>query len=290
MKRSSFVFLSLTALLGAALLVSACAGTAAKAPEPQKQRKERTVTVQVPVLVKETSFYADGLVDEYFVYKYDAGLMVLLGKDSFDASRPDPIERMATEVEAGKVKAEVTFGSDGKQRFRVEKTWDAAGRLSAEKTLDAKGGLQSSSAYAYDAAGNRVEWKAFDGKGILKATTRYNYENGRLVLIDMRDGSGARIGTIAVAYDASGKASKRSYLSSDGSLQKTEEYAWKGALLMAVETKRADGSLLSRVAYTYGDLGQVLSSVTTDSSGAVKDKRAFEYSIRQDQKTEVYWE
>jgi YD repeat-containing protein len=290
MKRPGFAILSLTALVGAALLVSACAGAPAKAPEPQKQRKERTVTVQVPVLVKETSFYADGLVDEYFVYKYDAGLTVLLGKDSYDASRPDPIERMVTEVEAGRIKAEASLGPDGKLRFRVERSWDSAGRPIAERTFDAKGGLQSSSSYAYDAAGNRVEWKAFDGKGILKATTRYNHENGRLVLIDMRDGSGNRIGTIAVAYDAAGHVVKRSYLAGDGSLQKTEESTWNGALLTSVETKRADGSLLSKTAYAYGELGQVLSSVTTDSSGAVKDKRAFEYSIRQDQKTEVYWE
>jgi hypothetical protein len=290
MKRPGFVFLSLAALIGTIILAASCAGAPAKAPEPQKQRKERTVTIQIPVLVKETSFYADGLIDEYFVYKYDSGLVVLLGKDSYDASRPDPIERMVAEAEAGRIKAETTYGADGKAKFRVEKAWDQAGRLASERTLDAKGALQSSSAYSYDAAGNRVEWKAFDGKGVLKATTRYNYENSRLVLIDIRDGSGNRTGTIAVEYDAAGHAVKRTYASPDGKPQKLEVSAWEGGTLASVETRRPDGSVLSRTAYTYGELGQVLTSVTTDSTGAVKDKRAFEYSIRQDQKTEVYWE
>ena len=288
MKRHGFVSLSCLAL--AALLVSSCASGPAPVPEAPKVRKERTVPVDVPVLVKETSFFADGAVDEYIVYKYDAAFLILLGKDSYDVSRPDPVERMVAEVEGGRVKAESTYGADGKLRFRRELSWDQAGRLAGERSLDAKGAVQSSSTYAYDAAGNRSEWRAFDGQGILKAVTTYGYADGRLVLIDMKDGAGARTGSIAVEYDAAGLMVKRSYRAPDGSLQKYESFVYVGARLAALETHRADGFLVSKTAYAYGELGQVLAAVTTDASGAVKDRRAFDYSIRQDQKTEVYWE
>jgi antitoxin component YwqK of YwqJK toxin-antitoxin module len=262
----------------------------AAAAQPQKQQKTRQVVVQVPVLVKETSFYADGLVDEYVIYKYDANLLLLVEKDTFDAARPDPIERLVTETAAGRVSAETTFDADGKIKLRREMTYDDLGRETAERILDLKGVVQSSSSYDYDADGNRLEWKVFDGKGALRAFTRYTYEKGRNTLIDMRDGSGAVTGTISVEYDASGLPVKRSYKAPDGSIQKYEAMIYDAGRLVGQETRYADGSLASKATYTNGDLGQVLTAVTTDAAGAVKDRRTFEYSVRQDQKTEVYWE
>ena len=288
MRRNSLV--SGFGLSLAALLAVSCAGGPAPVAAPQKQRKERTVTVQVPVLVKETSYFADGLVDEYAIYKYDASFLALLEKDSYDGSRPDPIERVVTELENGRAKAESTYGADGKLRLRHEMTWDQEGRLVSERTLDQKGNVQSASTYAYDAAGNRLEWKAFDGQGLLRAVTGYEYREGRLVLVDMKDGSGKRTGSISVEYDVAGLVAKRLYKAADGKLQKYEVPTYSAGRLMTLETRLADGSLVSKVAYTYGDLGQVLSSVVADAAGAVKDRRSFEYTIRQDQKTEVFWE
>jgi len=288
MRRNSLVYGIVLSL--AAMLAVSCAGGPAPVAAPQKQRKERLVTVQVPVLVKETSYFADGLVDEYTIYKYDASLLVLLEKDSYDGSRPDPVERVVSELENGRAKAESTYGADGKLRLRRELAWDQAGRLLSERTIDQKGNVQSASTYAYDAAGNRLEWKAFDGQGLLRAVTSYEYREGRLVLVDMKDGSAKRTGSITVEYDAAGLVAKRLYKAADGKVQKYEVPAYSGGRLLSLETRLADGSLVSRVAYTYGDLGQVLGSVVTDASGAVKDRRSFEYTIRQDQKTEVYWE
>ena len=287
MRRNSLVSGFVLSL--AALLAVSCAGGPAPAAAPQKQRKERLVTVQVPVLVKETSYFADGLVDEYAIYKYDSSLLSLLEKDSYDGSRPDPVERVVSELDNGRAKAESTYGADGKLRLRHEMTWDQEGRLLSERTLDQKGNVQSSSTYVYD-AGNRLEWKAFDGQGLLRAATSYEYRDGRLVLVDMKDGAGKRTGSIAVEYDAAGLVAKRLYKAADGKLQKYEVPTYSAGRLMTLETRLADGSLVSRVAYTYGDLGQVLGSVVTDAAGAVKDRRSFEYTIRQDQKTEVYWE
>lgn len=274
----------------AAVLAVSCAGGPAPIAEPQKLRKERTVTVEVPVLVKETSFFVDGLVDEYVIYKYDPTLVVLVETDCYDASRPEPIERVVAEIEGGRVKAESTFGADGKLRLRREMTRDQDGRIVAERTLDQKGAVQSASSFTYDAAGNRLEWKAFDGQGLLRAVTNYEYRGGRLVLVDMKDGSGKRTGSIALEYDAAGNAARSLYKAPDGSLQKYEVSIYTDGRLSILETRTADGSLVSKTIYTYGALGQVLRAVVTDGAGAVKDSRSFEYATRQDQKTEVYWE
>ncbi len=299
MKRSRFLTNPIVILAALALLAASCAGGPAQAPDPKKPspppvpekvRKERIVTVKVPVLVKATSFYADGLVDEYTVYKYDAGLKLLLEKAVYDGSRPDPVERMATEIAGGRIKAEQSYDPEGKVKLRREYGLDAAGQVIEERVLDGKANLQSSSTYAYDAAGNRTEWKAFDGKAVLKAQTRYTYEKGRLVLIEMSDGQGHKTGSIVSEYDAAGLLQKTSYKAPDGSLQKFETSIWASGRLAALELRRADSSLTAKTVYTYGDLGQVLTAVTTDGAGNMKDKRVFEYSIREDQKTEVYWE
>jgi hypothetical protein len=307
MKRSNLKALSIFAFSGLAFLSClglSCAGSAGAAPKeaaavqpqaapkaPEKQRKERLVPVQIPVLTKETSFYADGLVDEYYVYKYDAALQKLLEKDSFDPSRPDPVEKLLAESPAAGVAVESSYDADGKLRSRKETSLDAAGRVVQEKVSDSKGLLQSSSTYAYDAAGNRLEWKAFDGKGNLKAVTKYSYEKGKLVLIAMSDGSGAKTGSISVEYDAAGLPARKSYKAADGSLQKYESSAFEKGLPVSVETRRgSDNGLVMKVVYTYGDLGQVLTATTTDAQGAIKDRRSFEYGLRTDQKTEVYYE
>jgi YD repeat-containing protein len=294
MKRSCFLLVS--GILFAALLFSCAgqpkpAGRSAAAPAiPEKQRKERSVPVKVPVLVKETSLYADGLVDEYVVYKYDDALAALVEKDSFDGSRPDPFERVVVENAAGRMAADTVYDTDGKAKVRHEYSYAKAGLLTQERILDSKGNPQSSSTYSYNASGARTEWRAFDGKGVLKAVTRYSYEKGKIVLIDMSDANGARTGSIVTEYDAAGLPFKRSYKAADGSLQKYELSTFDSGKAMVVETHHADDALAFKIANTYGPLGELLSATTTDASGAVKDRRTYEYRVRQDTKTEVYYE
>jgi hypothetical protein len=302
MKRSSFLLCSAVLFIAPILFAFSCAGqpkpapsqaTEAAAPKvPEKQRKERIVVTKVPVLIKETAYYPDGLVDEYFTYKYDANLAKLLEKDTFDPARPDPIEKLISEASAEAAAADTTYDADGKIKVRHEYTLDQAKRVVNERVLDAKGSPQSSSSYAYDASGNRLEWKAFDGKGNLKAVTLYTYNSGRLVNVDMNDGNGGKTGSIALDYDGSNLLVKRSYKAPDGSVQKYEAYTYasSGNKPDSVETHRADGALVSKIAYTYGDLGQILSAITSDALGAIKDRRAYEYSVRVDQRTEVYYE
>ena len=102
-----------------------------------------------------------------------------------------------------------------------------------------------------------------------KAVTKYTYKDKRLVLIEMSDGQGAKTGVIAYEYDGEGKLTKKTYKAPDGSIQKYEANQWEKGRLVSVEVHRADGSFQTKTVYTYGDLGQTLTLVTTDASGIV---------------------
>jgi len=288
--------LSISMLFALSLVsLSSCAGSPAAKPEaksaaPAKAAaKTRTVVTKVPVLVKETTFYSDGLVDGYTAYKLDGANKLLLEKSKFDASRPDPVERTVYEYKDGLETAESLYESDGKLRSRREVGYDAAGRLVSERLVDAKGALLASSAYAYDAKGRKTEWKALDASGAAKAVTNYVYGPDGLASVEMRDSAGKLTGTIKSEYSG-GKLARRVYTGAGGEIQKTEVYAYAGALPASLELRKADGSLITKTGYEYGSSGELLKATDFLASGSVSSYTTYEYAIRQDTKNETYFE
>jgi len=246
--------------------------------------------VKVPVLAKESSFYSDGLLDEYVEYRYDESRTRLLEKLTYDATRPRPVERVVSEWREGRVAVDTTFDAEGRAKLRREYRYDGSGRLVEEAAIDAKGQPQSSSAYAYDGAGRKVEWRAFDGKGLLVAVTLYDYSPDS---IDMRDPGGKTKGRIEVEAGTDGRPLRRTYLAADGKAQRYEAYVYEApapAGPAALELRRADGSLASRTAYSYGPSGELLRSETRDGSGALRDFKTYEYLVREDSRIEIYYE
>jgi hypothetical protein len=267
--------------------VAAPAETPAKAPA--KVARQRIVVTKVPVLVKESSFYSDGLPDQYVVYKLDNAKKNLIEKDSYDASRPEPVQRLVAEYRDGLLVAESVYESDGSLRSRRELSYAAAGLLAQERLLDSKGKAQSSSSYAYDASSRKTEWRAMDASGSVKATSAYAYGAQGLLDVTMKDGAGRLTGTIKLEY-AGDKLAKRSYYGADGALQKYEAYVYQGGLLSALEYRRADGSLVSKTAYSYGPSGELLKAVEQDASGKAGAYTTYEYAVREDSSTETYFE
>ncbi len=258
-------------------------------PVPEKVAKERTVVVKVPVLVKESSFYSDGLPDAYSVYKLDAEMKNVVERDNFDASRAEPVQRLVSEYKEGRLSAETIYESDGRIRNRRELGYNAAGLLAKEVMTDAKGKPQSSSAYAYDSQGRKTEWRVLDGSGTVKATSSYTYGPSGLTAVTMKDLGGKVTGTIKLEYQG-GRLAKRSYFGADSALQKFESYVYSGDQLQAVEYHRADGSLASKTANSYGPLGELAKSVDYSASGTAGNYSTYEYQVREDSKTETYYE
>jgi YD repeat-containing protein len=253
-------------------------------------KKERTILVKTPVLVRESAFYPDGLIDTYSLYSYDETQTRLLEKRSFDPARSEPVERVVSEYKDGMLSAETSYDADGKAKLRREFTLDGAGRVISERLFDAKGNPQSSSTYAYDASGKRSEWRALDAASVVRAVTSYSYKGGKLVLIEMRAASGAKTGSISIEYGVDGLEAKKSYFAADGTLQKYEASVYEGGRLAALETRRPDGSLSAKSAYAYGENGELVCLTETDSKSALRETKKYEYRIREDQKTEIYYE
>ena len=290
--RKSLQF-STVSMLGVALLFASCA-TKPQAPAPSpaspaKVAKQRTILAKVPVLIKQTAYYSDGLVDEYFVFKLDGDKKNVVEKATFDPSRPDPIERVVPEYKDGRLVTESVYDSDAKLRSRRELGYDASGRLVTERVLDATGKPQSSSAYAYDGQGRKAEWKVLDPSGGVKAVSSYSYNKDNLVGVAMKDSGLKLTGSLVLDY-ASGLLVKRSYLGPDGGLQKFESYSYAGGRLASLENRRADGSLESKVTYEYGPIGELVKASEFNSSGALKGYSAYEYVVRQDSSVETYYE
>ena len=164
---------------------------------------------------------------------------------------------------------------------------------------DGKGQPSSSSTYNYDAAGDKTEWRVFDGAGILDAVTDYSYGapgpggKAQPVLITMKDPGGAVTGTIKLAYGPDGKLLRRDYLNPDGSIRKSEVYSYAPTApdaLVSMELLRADGSVAAKTLYQNGELGQALAATDSDGSGDVRGVTKYEYLIRDDKVTQVYYE
>ena len=294
MKKSTYlsictVVIAIAVLAGCATAAASPVGKAKEAAVAQKIAKQRTVVTKVPVLVKETSFYSDGLVDQYIIYKLDDTKKLLLEKATYDTSRSDPVERLALEYKDGRETAETLYESDGKVRSRRELSYDAKGLLASERVLDSKGAVQSSSAYAFDAKGQKTEWRVLDASGSAKALTSYIYGKDGLSAIEMRDIGGKVTGTIKLEYSG-GKLDKRSYFGSDGTLEKYEAYAYSGELLSSLENHRADGSLAGKTAYEYGSSGELAKASEYDASGALRSSTSYEYIFREDSSIETYYE
>jgi surface antigen len=290
-------------MIAALLALSACAGgpssakpakpglPPAEAKEPAKTAKTRVVQVKVPVLVKETTRYADGLVDSYTVYATDAGAKRLLEKNKYDPSRGAPIERTAYEYENGRQKAESVYEFDGSLRSRRELGYDSAGRLATERLLDAKDSVISASAYAYDPSGRKIEWRVLDASGAVKASTVYAYGPYGPVSAEMRDAAGAVTGRIASEYEGE-RLVRRVYAGQSGEVQKVESFAYAGQspAPSSVELRKADGSIIVKTAYEYGSLGEVVKATELLPSGATGSYTTYEYTMRTDSVTETYFE
>ncbi|MFZ4617279.1 MAG: hypothetical protein ACOYM2_13935 [Rectinemataceae bacterium] len=245
------------------------------------------------MILKETVLYADGQEDGHTIYTWDAGLTQLKLKAAYDANVTEPIEKTTSEYRGGMLVAEVISDKYGQVRSRHELTWaetaDGTAFVASEKTLDAKGGLQSASSYDYDAVGRKTLWKYFDSKNILKASTLYTYDTrGRLTLVTMKNAGDIVTGSISVEY--SGDKEIRAYKDSLGTVQKKEVSILSADQLVRFEVRRTDGSLSEATDYTLGPLGERLTTVVSDGVGKVKEKKVSEYTVREDQKIEVYFE
>ena len=212
-------------LFAAAILAVSCVSQPATPPEAEPQpvapvakapvRKERIEEYKVPVVVKETVSFADGVVDKVISYGYGEGYAILLSSVARKPSSSEPSERIAFEYAGGRLSVKSTFGPDGALSSKCVYEYNGSGELVRETILDGKGVIQSVSEWIWD-NGRKSSWRVLSAAGVVMARTDYFYEGDRLASTKLMDGSGNAKGRIEYSYAEGDKLAKVLYFNAAG--------------------------------------------------------------------------
>lgn len=280
------------ALVLAITAAAALAGCVSTPPETAKepQRKERIETVRVPVLLKETSYFANGVLDRTVTYTYDTSLKLLMEKKVQEPSRAEPTERSTYEYAAGAPVSTSVFDYEGKLKSRTDFKVDPSGRVTQETLSDSKGAPQYSYRYEYDTSGLRTRRRVYDGAGALLALSEYSYAAGRLSVVILKDAAERPAGRVEHEYDSAGRLVLRVTFDPAGAVGQRERYVYSSGALTEERVERGDGRVERRTTYEPGPEGAPLKSTLYDGAGRVRDVRVYEHAFRSEERTVVYYE
>lgn len=279
-------------LAPAIVLSIALAGCVSAPPDtsPEARRKERIETVRVPVLLKELSYFADGILDRTIHYAYDPTLKLLLEKKVQEPSRTEPTERTVYEYTGAAPASVSIYDYEGNLKTRTDFKTDASGRVTREIVTDSSGKLQSSVQYEYDPAGLRTSRKVYNSSESLLAVSEYSYTAGRLSVLILKDSAGLPAGRVEHEYDTMGRLVLRTTFDFSGAVARRERFVYTGDFLSEERQERGDGRVERRTVYEKGPEGAPAKSTVYDGAGRVRDVRVFEYGFRVEERTVVYYE
>ena len=251
--------------------------------------RERIEEFLVPVVLKETKTFADGIVDQTIENTWSPDYTRLLSSLTRKPSLPEPTGRTSYEYKDGLLVSRINHGADGALLNRTTYDYDAGGRLVRETMIDGKGVTQSVSEWTW-AEDRKSEWRVLDATGRILARTSYLYQDGRLAELRMSDGAGNSTGRGEYQYNGDGILIGIRYYSATGILQDRIEYVVEAGLTVQERSYRADGRLERGMLYTYGPQGQVQKMTLTDASGRQRESTTFEYAFRTETRTVTYYE
>ena len=251
--------------------------------------KERLEEYQVPVILKETKTFADGIVDQITENTWSPDYTRILSSLTRKPSLPDPVGRASYTYKDGLLASRSSFGPDSALQNRSAFDYDAQGRLIRETMVDGKGVIQSVSEWSWSEEG-KTEWRVLDATGRILARTAYHYENGRLSVLQMSDGAGNSTGRGEYQYNNEGQLVGIRYFNAAGTPQDRIEYALENGRPIQEKSFRADGRLERGLLYNYGPEGQILTITLTDASGRRRESTSFDYTFRTETRTVFYYE
>lgn len=264
--------------------------TVASTPAPSGPvRKERIESYEVPVVIKETVSFADGLVEKVIVYAYDDGYKKLLSTISRKPSAKSALESTTFEYLGDQITSKSTFGPDGTRLSTDEYQYSSTGELVKETVLDGKGVVQSISEWVWD-DGKKSTWRVLTGTGLIQAKTEYSYEAGRLAATRLFDGSGNGKGKIEYIYADGDALVQIKYFTAAGSPDGKIDFILKDGKVSQENTYRADGRLERRLSYEYSPDAAIIQKTLADSAGRSREITTYEYANRTETRTVVYYE
>ena len=253
-------------------------------PEP---KKEKTIVIRISRLVKETSFFPDGTLDEIRIYQYSQDGKNLLREELTDSASKDLLETVQYSYKNSALAERVSFDKEKKLKGKKTFTYLTSGLLESEAFFDKKEALQAVSKFAYDSAGNKVEWTTLDSAGVALATTKYGYQSGKLVKITLLGPTGKVDLDINVIYDDKGNRSRETYTDGSGKTEKEILYTYDAKNRLTSEaTLTATKAVLNKTVYEYaGDAEEPSKAVYLDAREKTIKSIQFERAYREEKKT-----
>jgi hypothetical protein len=259
------------------------------AAKPEPVLKQRTEEYRVPVVLKETKVFADGVVDQTTEHTWSGDYTRLISSIVRKPSLQEPAGKTSYEYKDGILAARINYGPDSAALNRLTFDYDDEGRLVRETVADSKGMVQSVSEWSWT-DGMKTEWKVLDAKGLALARTQYRYQDGLLAELLMSDGAGNSTGRGEYRYNGDGVLTGIQYFSTAGTPQDRIEYVIEAGRPVQGKSFRADGRLERSRLYEYGPDGQVLKMTLADASGQQRESSSYEYAFRTETRTISYYE
>ncbi len=267
------------------IVLTSCVGTPKASPSAATPTASAPVAiakppVPVPLVLKETISYADGIVDRVVSYDYAEGSFDYSAKTSRKPSLVDPVERVVRAFANSKISGQKTFDAASLLVSESLYEYTPAGLLKRETMRDAKGIIQSVSEYGYNAGGQKTSWIVLDAAGNALAQTDYAYNAaGALKQIAMSKGAGIATGTAEYELNAAGQLIALTYFTPAKTVERRTVYTWKDGTISEETVYRAENRLERKYKYTYGPNGEVLTKTLVDAGGANREVSAYEYKV-----------
>ncbi len=247
-----------------------------KIEKTEPEKTEVTEIVNVPYLVKDTSYFSDGYVNSYTVYTFNED-MTPAREDLFD-SFDEIIESVVYEKLSGTEVKRSAYNSRGELQSWKKLVTDGSGMLVRSEVYNADDVLQTSSEYSYDAEGNKLSWKVYDNDNVVLTETRYVYKNGNNVKIEIYDTAMKLKEYFENSYEG-GLLVRSSHMDENGKTLSAVEYSYVDGVLVTESHLRANGSKSGTLQYSNDTSGSPVKIEFYDGNGKLKDwnERDYEY-------------
>ena len=267
-------------VLGGAALAACATVPESKAPVAVVPAGPKTIEVsyEVPLPVKVTSHFADGVTAGSVTSAYDAdGYLV---KEQTLNANGIVLEEKTGKRSGTSNQITVTNGS-GEVISSHQVSLSASGKILSEKFFDAKGKIQTINEYTYDKADHLILWVAKGSGDDVLAKTEYVYENGLNTLINSYDEKGQKVKIFQNTFDsATGYQTAKKEFEADGtSLTGETDYTFQDGKLVKEVVKNETGSIQRAIDYVLSAKGVPAKETFTDRRGKVVEIKDFEYTF-----------
>lgn len=284
----------ISALLAGALILfwTGCASepvTPEKAPEPATEKTEtaetemQRVTEDVQLVAKRTSYYPDGVLASYRVYRYaDEGTEK---REEVMYSFDDEVEeRIEYTYANGNMIESRTYNGDGELQRVHQYAYNDSGLPVEDKLLDSKGELQTRQTFEYNRDGKKTKWSVYNGNGALLSYSIYEFENGLNSRIENYSASGVLLDYFVIEYNADEQPVQRTWYNSSDEPEETRTFEYQDGALVKATVLRANGSVKRQIMYANNSYGNPVEVVYMDAGEDILEQLTYEYINR----TKVY--